>query len=97
MLKKIIFEHSSFLLRCVPDSNGCKRFCRPVTKPLIQRTVLFVFCFCDGKGTAFLRHSKFFNHFFDERNAFCVLYHRKRVILSAKNEKDGRNSKAIHQ
>ena len=23
-------------MRAVSDSNGCKRFCRPVTKPLIQ-------------------------------------------------------------
>ena len=30
---------SFIILRSVPDSNGCRRFCRPLTKPLIQPTL----------------------------------------------------------
>ena len=28
----------AFSLRCLADSNCCRRFCRPLTKPLIQGT-----------------------------------------------------------
>ena len=38
---KCIRNSDTFTLemRSVPDSNGCGRFCRPLTKPLIQPTI----------------------------------------------------------
>ena len=39
-------------MRCLADSNRRRRFCRPLTKPLIQGTVAsFLICGC--KGTTF--------------------------------------------
>ena len=30
----------STFVRCLADSNCCRRFCRPLTKPLIQGTLI---------------------------------------------------------
>ena len=54
--KKAQLERLSlFLWRCVPDSNGCTRFCRPLTKPLIQRTMWGLVPNCGCKGSGFFR------------------------------------------
>ena len=43
--KRNQIDFDSFLSsRCVADSNRRSWFCRPVTKPLIQRTMFYYFC-----------------------------------------------------
>ena len=37
--------------RCLADSNCCRRFCRPLTKPLIQGTIIKFAC----KGNTIIR------------------------------------------
>ena len=39
------------LKRCLADSNCCRRFCRPLTKPLIQGTIIKFAC----KGNTIIR------------------------------------------
>ena len=61
-------------VRSEADSNRCRRFCRPVTKPLIHRTLLFrnvnwtlSSCDCSHFGVQIYKHfSNFQNssHFF---------------------------------
>ena len=53
--KSKIHRNEPCPLRCVPDSNGCKRFCRPVTKPLIHRTI---FAFASAKVALFVLTAK---------------------------------------
>ena len=60
--------------RCVPDSNGCTRFCRPLTKPLIQRTMRIV-PFCECKGSTFGINNKVLRKFFCEEMRFFLLLH----------------------
>ena len=47
---------SSPFARCLADSNRRRRFCRPLTKPLIQGTV----CKCGCKGNAFIWNDQIF-------------------------------------
>ena len=63
-----------FVERCVPDSNGCTRFCRPLTKPLIQRTMRIV-PFCECKGSTFGINNKVLRKFFCEEMRFFLLLH----------------------
>lgn len=56
------------VLRYLADSNCRTRFCRPLTKPLIQGTVLFrrtlLFLDCGCKGNAFFLITNYPQHFF---------------------------------
>lgn len=59
-------------MRCLADSNRRRRFCRPLTKPLIQGTVAsFLICGC--KGTTFYLFYQM----------FCVLFFSFFLLLSA--------------
>ena len=57
----------SFLQRSLADSNRRARFCRPLTKPLIQGTIFGFVC---AKVCAFILPCKFY-HFF--LHAFLIL------------------------
>ena len=50
----------NFSARCLADSNRRRRFCRPLTKPLIQGTNLE----CGCKGSNIIRHCQIFFLFF---------------------------------
>ena len=62
--------------RCLADSNCCRRFCRPLTKPLIQGT-LFVseafVAFADAKVQLFFCSAKFFRYFFLLQAMFLLI------------------------
>ena len=59
-------------MRCLADSNRRRRFCRPLTKPLIQGTVAsFLICGC--KGTTFYLFYQM----------FCTLFFSFFLLLSA--------------
>lgn len=69
-----------FSKRCVPDSNGCNWFCRPVTKPLIQRTLWFVvqnkFNPCFSKNSSHFRFaSAKLLHFYILTNIYTSFFH----------------------
>ena len=56
-----------FALRCLADSNRRRRFCRPLTKPLIQRTKPYNLCLLwksECKGSTFFINCKLFPYFF---------------------------------
>ena len=58
---EFLLQLFSFLGRCLADSNRRRRFCRPLTKPLIQGTV---FQNAGAKVAIFLDTAKFFLFFF---------------------------------
>ena len=59
-------------MRCLADSNRRRRFCRPLTKPLIQGTVAsFLICGC--KSTTFYLFYQM----------FCTLFFYFFLLLSA--------------
>ena len=54
-----------YLLRCVAESNRLGWFCRPETKPFIQRTNLSpLFSFASAKVVIIIVTAKFFCNFF---------------------------------
>lgn len=57
----------SFMWRCLADSNRRRRFCRPLTKPLIQGTISL---FAVAKVQQIIGPAKFYRCFF---YAFCRL------------------------
>ena len=63
----------TLLLRCLADSNRRRRFCRPLTKPLIQGTVAsFLICGC--KGTTFYLFYQMFCTLFSLSFCFYLLF-----------------------
>ena len=76
---------TSFLFsRFLADSNRRTRFCRPLTKPLIQGTIhrlAIVFSRLRCKGTAFFRTCKSFHTFFFTIPVFCGFFSTFRVSL----------------
>ena len=62
-----------FLWRSLADSNRCARFCRPVTKPLIQATVSV---FATAKIDLFYELCKIIVDFFQkncEMHIYCQI------------------------
>lgn len=60
-------------MRCLADSNRRRRFCRPLTKPLIQGTVAsFLICGC--KGTTFYLFYQMFCTLFSLSFCFYLLF-----------------------
>lgn len=60
-------------MRCLADSNRRRRFCRPLTKPLIQGTVAsFLICGC--KGTTFYLFYQMFCSLFSLSFCFYLLF-----------------------
>ena len=59
---KFLFSETRVFKRCLADSNRRKRFCRPVTKPLIQGTIAFLFAV--AKVLLFFHLTKFSLPFF---------------------------------
>ena len=59
---------SDFSVRCLADSNRRRRFCRPLTKPLIQGTNFKIGC----KGNAFILYGQIFRMFFCCSHDFSV-------------------------
>ena len=66
-----------FLWRCLADSNRRRRFCRPLTKPLIQGTICFgieVFSNAGAKVLRFFETTKFFSYFFVQQHDFFFFW-----------------------
>lgn len=59
----------TLLLRCLADSNRRRRFCRPLTKPLIQGTLLLSEC----KGNTIFLNNQIFFCFFCLIRILCSL------------------------
>ena len=71
----------TLLLRCLADSNRRRRFCRPLTKPLIQGTVAsFLICGC--KGTTFYLFYQMFCTLFSLSFCFYLLFPSFILFLS---------------
>ena len=68
-------------MRCLADSNRRRRFCRPLTKPLIQGTVAsFLICGC--KGTTFYLFYQMFCTLFSLSFCFYLLFPSFILFLS---------------
>ena len=67
------YDCDSAVWRCLADSNRRRRFCRPLTKPLIQGTVAsFLICGC--KGTTFYLFYQMFCTLFSLSFCFYLLF-----------------------
>ena len=69
--KRLIDISSAFSFqRCLADSNRRRRFCRPLTKPLIQGTISQIGC----KGSQYFRHCQIFSSIFCDSSNFFLSF-----------------------
>ena len=74
-------------MRCLADSNRRRRFCRPLTKPLIQGTgnrMTFASVSNAGaKVVSFFETTKFFCYFFVQQHDFYLFSHSFALSFSS--------------
>ena len=76
-----------FFVRCLADSNRRRRFCRPLTKPLIQGTNFpktdCAFSNAGAKVVRFFETTKFFCYFFVQQHDFFLFSHSFALSFSS--------------
>ena len=76
-----------FSERCLADSNRRGRFCRPLTKPLIQGTKFWndrsAFSNAGAKVASFFETTKFFCYFFVQQHDFFRFSHSFALSFSS--------------